>query len=150
MLSFLEKQDIRVVGYAALSPKRMEKTLFVSGVAAGFPSPADDYIERNLDLNEFLIQKPAATFHVRVSGNSMVEAGILEGDYLIVDRSVTPFHNATVVAVVEGEMMVKKFWVTNGTITLAPGNADYQPIVVREGMDITIWGVVSGVYRKTL
>lgn len=121
-----------------------------SRVAAGFPSPADDNIECNLDLNDFLIARPAATFHARVSGDSMIEDGILDGDYLIVDRSIEPYNNATVVAVVNGELTVKKYLAQNGTITLLPRNVQHQPIVIREGMEFTIWGVVRGVYRKTL
>lgn len=128
----------------------MELPLLAARVAAGFPSPADDYLECSLDLNTFLIARPSATFHARVSGDSMIEDGILDGDYLIVDRSIEPYNNATVVAVINGELTVKKYLADNGTITLLPRNAQYQPIVIREGMDFTIWGVVRGVFRKTV
>lgn len=129
---------------------RMNLPLLAARIAAGFPSPADDYIECTLDLNTFLIAKPSATFHARVSGDSMVEDGILDGDYLIVDRSISAYHNATVVAVVNGEMTVKKYLVHNGMVSLEPRNPNYSPIVIDADMDFEIWGVVRGVYRKIL
>lgn len=127
----------------------LERPLFGASTPAGFPSPADDYIECGLDLNEFLVAHPAATYYVRVSGDSMIEAGILHGDYLIVDRAVEPYSGAIVVAVVEGELTVKRLHRQRGVIELRPENKAYPPIRIKQDMELLIWGVVSGVFRKT-
>lgn len=128
----------------------LELPLFCAHAPAGFPSPADDYIECNLDLNEFMVAHPAATYYVRVSGDSMIEAGILHGDYLIVDRAVEPYSGAVVVAVVEGELTVKRLYRQQGVIELRPENKAYSPIPIKEEMELLIWGVVTGVFRKTI
>ena len=92
----------------ATLPKRLPIPLFISKVAAGFPSPADDYIEKNLDLNELLIQKPAATFFVKVQGESMLDAGIHPNDILIVDRSIEAVSGKIVICALNGELTVKR------------------------------------------
>ena len=117
-------------------------------VEAGFPSPADDFIERSLDLNEQLVANPIATFFVRASGNSMNGAGIHDGDLLIVDRSVTPMHGMVVVAVIDGGLTVKRLTKrgTQMSLTSEPNKFDqgsYAPIEVGEEADATIWGVVT-------
>ena len=117
-------------------------------VEAGFPSPADDFIERSLDLNEQLVANPIATFFVRASGNSMDEAGIHDGDLLIVDRSVPPMHGMVVVAVIDGGLTVKRLTKrgTQMSLTSEPNKLDqgsYVPIEVGEEADATIWGVVT-------
>ena len=117
-------------------------------VEAGFPSPADDFIERSLDLNEQLVANPIATFFVRASGNSMNGAGIHDGDLLIVDRSVTPMHGMVVVAVIDGGLTVKRLTKrgTQMSLTSEPNKLDqgsYVPIEVGEEADATIWGVVT-------
>lgn len=117
-------------------------------VEAGFPSPADDFIERSLDLNEQLIQNPIATFFVRAHGYSMDGAGIHEGDLLVVDRSVTPSHGSVVVAVVDGGLTVKRLAKHGASASLLPepGNADhgtYAPIEIGPDTDARIWGVVT-------
>ncbi|MDP7005114.1 MAG: translesion error-prone DNA polymerase V autoproteolytic subunit [Phycisphaerales bacterium] len=117
-------------------------------VEAGFPSPADDFIERSLDLNEQLVANPIATFFVRASGNSMDEAGIHDGDLLIVDRSVPPMHGMVVVAVIDGGLTVKRLTKrgTQMSLTSEPNKFDqgsYAPIEVGEEADATIWGVVT-------
>jgi DNA polymerase V len=116
---------------------------YTETVAAGFPSPADGYIEATLDLNKYLIQHPAATFLVRVSGDSMIQAGIDDGDLLIVDRALEPHHNKIVVAVVNGELTVKRLCFTEGRPYLWPENPNYPPIAIREDMGCQIWGVVT-------
>lgn len=116
--------------------------LYLAPVAAGFPSPADDYVERALDLNEHLIRHPAATYFVRASGNSMINAGIHDGDLLIVDRSLVPSEHQVVIAVIAGEFTVKRFCKKNGKIFLCPENDAYSPIEVTEESDCQIWGVV--------
>ncbi|MDD3313590.1 translesion error-prone DNA polymerase V autoproteolytic subunit [Pseudodesulfovibrio sp.] len=122
--------------------------LYLDAVSAGFPSPADDYVETALDLNRYLVANPAATFMVRVGGDSMVDAGILDGDVLVVDRSREPLPGRIVVAVLDGELTVKRLCRLQGRIFLAPENSAYRPIEVREDQELTVWGVVTGVIRK--
>ena len=119
-------------------------------IQAGFPSPADDYIEQKLDLNQFLISHPAATYFVRVVGNSMTGAHIQENDYLVVDRAIAPTHNAIVIAMVERELTVKRLYRRNGVIELRADNPTYPPISITGEMELYIWGVVCGVFRKTV
>lgn len=124
------------------------RPLFLAQVPAGFPSPADDYIERKLDLNQHLIKHPAATFFVRVSGDSMVEAGVHSGDLLIVDRALEPADNSVVVAVVNGELTVKRIRKTAGELFLVSENKKYAPIRIGEETDFEIWGVVTNVIHS--
>jgi len=117
-------------------------------VEAGFPSPADDFIERSLDLNEQLVVNPIATFFIRASGNSMDGAGIHNGDLLVVDRSVTPSHGSVVVAVIDGGLTVKRLSKRGTVASLLPEPSDldqgvYSPIEVGPDTDATIWGVVT-------
>ena len=116
-----------------------------TSVSAGFPSPAEDDTEEKLDLNELLVKKPASTFLLKVSGDSMIEAGIHSGDILIVDRSVEPSHNKIVIAAINGELTVKRLFRQAGTIKLLPENKNYEPIIVKPEMDVKIWGVVLSV-----
>lgn len=117
--------------------------LFTEQVAAGFPSPADDYLEGNLDLNKFLVKHPVATFFVRVSGDSMIGAGIHSGDILIVDRALEATDKKVVIAVVDGELTVKRLVRKNGSLYLMPENDSYSPIGIKGETDIEIWGVVT-------
>ncbi len=119
--------------------------LFNTLVPAGFPSPADDYIEKQLDLNAYLIRHPAATFFVRVTGDSMLKAGIHSGDILVVDRSLEPTVGKIVIAVVNGELTVKRLQKQRGRWLLTPGNDACQPIPVEDGAELEIWGVVTTV-----
>lgn len=122
--------------------------LLMMHIAAGFSSPADDYVEQKLDLNEYLIQHPAATFFVRVEGNSMIDAGIKSGDILIVDRALPVNNGAVVVAHIQGEFTVKRVEQRGNQLYLVPANTKYQPLLVTAEMDIEIWGVVSYVIHK--
>lgn len=115
--------------------------LFNTPLTAGFPSPAESYVERNLNLHDHLVRKPAATFFVRVSGNSMINVGIYNGDLLIVDRSVEPRHRSIVVAVVNGEFTLKRLILRNGKVFLRPENQDFTEIEITDGMQFEIWGV---------
>lgn len=122
--------------------------LVSASVEAGFPSPADDHLERALDLNEELVRNPAATFFVRVKGESMRDAGIRSGDILVVDRSLSPVDRQIVVAMIDGEFTVKRFRKKNGRITLEAENPSFSPIDVGEDQELTIWGAVTYVIHQ--
>ena len=117
--------------------------LYGSAISAGFPSPADEYLEGKLDLNQYLIPHPLATFLVRVSGNSMIGAGIHEGDLLVVDRSLEPRDGKVVIAVINGELMVKRLRYHGKRPYLYAENPDYSPVAITEAMEFQIWGVVT-------
>lgn len=117
--------------------------LYTSTVACGFPSPAEDYIETPLDLNERLITKPAATFFVKAKGDSMIGAGIFDGDLLIVDRSKTAINESIILAVLNGEFTLKRFTKYKGCIYLKPENQKFQPLQITEEMDFQVWGVIT-------
>lgn len=124
--------------------------LYGGTVRAGFPSPADDYIETMLDLNEYLIKHPAATFFVRASGDSMINAGIHSGDILVVDRSLEVIHGKIVIAALNGELTVKRLFQQGDTIQLLPENLEYPPIDITEEYEMVIWGVVTHVIHAAL
>jgi len=117
--------------------------LYGHAVPAGFPSPADDYVEDRLDLNQLLVQNKSATFFLRVKGDSMIGAGINDGDIIVVDRSLEPIERAVVVAIVDSELTVKRLLYRNGIAELHAENPKYQPIQFKEGQELTIWGVVT-------
>ncbi|MCD7100561.1 MULTISPECIES: LexA family protein [unclassified Pseudoclavibacter] len=122
----------RVTVLAALSP-----------VHAGFPSPAQDYFDGSIDLNEHLIADPVATFIIRVAGDSMIGCGISDGDEVIVDRSLRPVDGSIVIAVVEGELTIKRLRLTGRGPQLHPENPDYPVIHIGEGQELSVWGVVT-------
>lgn len=122
--------------------------LYTERVPAGFPSPAQDHIEKTLDLNELCISHPAATFFVRVEGDSMIEAGIYPNDILVVDRALIARHGDIVIASVEREMTVKKLHLKPEPIQLIPCNRAYTPLVITEGMVLEVFGVVTNVVRN--
>ena len=122
--------------------------MFLERVSAGFPSPAEDYVEKTIDLNELCIQHPAATFFVRVQGESMVEAGIYPGDVLVVDRSLRAKHGDIIIASLESEMTVKQLHLTPPPVRLLPRNSAYRPIAVEGDMVMEVFGVVTNVIRS--
>lgn len=121
---------------------------YTSKVQAGFPSPADDYMEGKINLNEHLIKNPAATFIVRVTGNSMIEAGIYDGDEIIVDRSIKPADGKIVVAIVDNDLTVKRLYHKDGKIKLIAENKDYPDIEIHKEHALSIWGVVTRVLHR--
>ncbi|PLX91665.1 MAG: UV protection and mutation protein [Desulfuromonas sp.] len=121
--------------------------LFLEAVPAGFPSPASDYCERTLDLNELCVKKPAATYFVRVQGDSMVEAGIFPDDIIVVDRSLTAQHGDIVIASFNGELTIKKLETAPRT-RLVPMNKNHAPIPIPEGADLEIFGVATTVIHS--
>ncbi|POZ61806.1 LexA family protein [Chromobacterium alticapitis] len=122
--------------------------LFAHPVQAGFPSPAEDRMEAGIDLQAYLVTDPPATFLVRVAGDSMRDAGILEKDLLVVDKGLPPRHGDIVVAVVDGLFTVKRLHLKHGRCSLQAENPDYPPIVPAEGQELQIWGVVTACVRK--
>lgn len=126
---------------------KLDLTLYQSKVPAGFPSPATEYLGDTLDLNEYLIQNPTASFFAKVEGDSMIGAGIFEGDLLVIDKSINAKHKDIVIASVNDEFTVKRLDTRNG-IQLIAENKDYAPIKLTGEMEFAIWGVVTGVVRK--
>jgi DNA polymerase V len=122
--------------------------LYLSPVVAGFPSPAEDYLDRKLDLHEHLVRNHAATFFVRAAGDSMIRAGIHDGDLLVVDRSLTPGNGTVVIAAVTGELTVKYLAKKDGRVFLVPANEEYPALDITEQEDAIIWGVVTYAIHK--
>ncbi len=130
----------------ALAAARLQIPLYLECVSAGFPSPAQDYIEDTLDLNALCIHHPSATFFVRVEGESMTGAGIYPGDILVVDRSLRASDGDYVIACLDGEMTVKELSLSNG-VRLLPHNPHFQPIEMASDSELEIFGVVTSVVR---
>lgn len=123
-------------------------TLYSTRVSAGMPSPAEDYEEEKLDLHALLLPNPTQTFLVQVCGDSMTGCGIQPGDILTVDRTIQATNGRVVIAVLDGEMTVKRFKKEGSQVFLMPENPDYQPIEILEGMDLRIWGVVTNIIHQ--
>ncbi|MCP9237913.1 LexA family transcriptional regulator [Lewinella sp. JB7] len=119
-----------------------------SSVSAGFPSPADDYLEDHLDVNTYLVQNPTSTFFVRVRGDSMIRVGIYPDDILVVDRSLPAAYNAIIVAVIDNEFTVKRLHKRGNCLQLIPENPRYSPLVIEEGHEFAVWGIVTHVLHK--
>jgi len=128
--------------------KHLKTPLFLSPVKAGFTSPADDYLETKLDLNEYLIKNPPATFFIRVEGDSMSQAFISDGDILIVDRSIKPVDKKIIVASLSGEFTVKRLRICKNEIFLEAENLKYLPIKITSDMEFEIFGVVTYILHK--
>ena len=139
----------KIAIYQNESKKSTITTFFIDSVSAGFPSPATDYMENKLDLNEYLVRHPAATFIVKANGSSMSGARITSGDLLIVDRSISPRNGNIVIASVFGDLTVKKLLKKNQSFFLISANDEYPSIEVKEEMECFIWGVVTYVIHKT-
>ncbi|HMB93375.1 MAG TPA: translesion error-prone DNA polymerase V autoproteolytic subunit [Rhodothermales bacterium] len=122
--------------------------LIITKVQAGFPSPALDYIEEVLDLNVLLIKNPPSTFMMRVAGHSMKDAGIYDGDLLVVDRAIEAAHDDVVIALLDRELTVKALYRRGGHIGLIAANEAYPNIRMKEGMELEIWGIVTHVIRS--
>jgi len=131
--------------YPPRNPAALPLPLYAGKVSAGFPSPADDYVEKTLDLNDLLVQKPAATFFVRAEGLSMIGAGIHPNDILVVDRSLEPVAGKIVICALNGELTVKRLARSNGQWQLQAENPDYADLTVFDSLELVIWGVVTSV-----
>ena len=131
-----------------LSSAPLLARLLVSRVCAGFPSPAEDLGAQRIDLTQVLITHPQATFMLRAQGHSMVEAGIFDGDILVVNRALVPRHRHIVVAVVDGDFTVKRLYQLNGRIKLQAANPTFPDIVPNEGQLLEVWGVVTASIKQ--
>lgn len=134
-----------LIRWPTLTPIPLELALYTARIPAGFPSPADDSVENQIDLNQHLIRHPQATFFVRASGDSMLGTGIHPGDLLVVDQAVEVAHGKVVIAVVDNELTVKRLHCRNGQIRLLAENKDYPAIDLVEGAELRILGVVTSV-----
>lgn len=135
--------------FPAFNPLRLELPLYGSKVRAGFPSPADDHMEKRLDVSEYLIDQKDATFFATIAGDSMRDAGLLPGDKVVIDRSKRAQVGDIVLAVIDGEFTIKTLGKSKqGQPRLIPANSDYPVIEIKEGIDFEIWGVVTGSFRK--
>ena len=143
-----DMSNVAALYTASDTPSALTRPLFLALVAAGFPSPADDHLDRDLDLHELLIQHPAATYYVRLAGDSMQGAGLYGGDLLIVDRSLEPKHTDIVVAVLNGELTVKRLFTQGPLVQLRPANHRDPIITVTPDQELLIWGVVTGSIRQ--
>lgn len=121
--------------------------LYGSNVAAGFPSPADDYLDKALDFNDLLVENPAATFAVRIAGESMTGVGLFPGDIAVVDRSKSPKSGAIILALVDGEFTIKRYRKRGGQTLLQSENAKYRDLVISEDSQFEVWGVVTKAIR---
>jgi DNA polymerase V len=129
------------------TPEFWQSPVFTS-VSAGFPSPADDYLEKTLNLQELLVQHPLATFFVRVKGQSMLGAGIHDGDILIVDRTLQPRHGKIAIVVIDAEFTVKRLAKRGDKLFLVPENENFAELEIREEMDFEVWGIVTSIIHR--
>ncbi len=121
---------------------------YSSRVSAGFPSPADDTIESNLDLNKLLIKHESTTFFMQVKGDAMKDAGIWSGDVLVVDRSLSPKHGRVVIATIGEELLIRRLYKLRNKVLLMPENKEYEPLEISKEIDSIVWGVVNFVTHK--
>ena len=130
--------------------QNQKKSLYLAQekISAGFPSPADDFKQERLSLDSELIKNKEATFFARVSGQSMIDAGLNDNDLLVIDRSLTPEHNRIAVCFLDGEFTVKRLKVDGEEVWLQPENKNYNPIKITSENDFVIWGIVTNVIKK--
>ncbi|HNT52201.1 MAG TPA: translesion error-prone DNA polymerase V autoproteolytic subunit [Candidatus Syntrophosphaera sp.] len=134
--------------YVCDTTTELPRPLVGQHIPAGFPSPAQDYIEGSLDLNKYVIKHPASTFFIRVDGDSMINAGIIDDDIAVVDRSLDATHNRIVVAIYDGELTLKRLRIEDGVYWLCSENPAYKPILVEQDLEFYVWGVVTFVIHK--
>ncbi len=134
--------------YVPACHTQMALPVVQQGISAGFPSPADDFLDLSIDLNKELIKHPYATFYGRVSGDSMIGAGLDDGDLLVIDKSIEPRDGKIAVCFVDGEFTVKRIKIEAEAIWLVPENDKYKPIKVTEDNEFVIWGIVTSVIKK--
>jgi DNA polymerase V len=148
LASYLSLADLTGLVQARENPPQRLIPLDPVKVSAGFPSPAADYEDGRLDLNEYLIRNPVSTFFFPVQGDSMEGAQIFDGDLLVVDRSVRASHGSIVIAFVNGERLVKRLHLSTDRVALVAENPRYPPLEISEGIELMVWGVVVGKFRR--
>ena len=136
------------LSFYSMDEKVLDIPFYQSNVSAGFPSPAEDFMDLDLNLQEYLVQHPSATFCVRVTGDSMENAGIYSGDVMVVDRALEPQNNTIVLAVLDGEFTVKRIQKKGQELYLSPENSKFKPIQITEEMNFQVWGVVTHIIHK--
>lgn len=134
--------------YSAETDSVLELPYIEGGISAGFPSPALDFIDLSIDLNKHLIKHPSATFYGRVKGLSLKNAGITDGDLLVIDKSLEPVNGKIAVCYIDGEFTAKRIQISKDEILLIPENEDYKPIKITEENDFIIWGIVTHVIKS--
>ncbi len=146
----LERVDSLVAGVLIplMPATRLLLPIDAVKVSAGFPSPAADYEESRLDINEYLVRNPISTFFFPVQGDSMVGAEIHDGDILVVDKSVRARHGHIVIAFIDGQRLVKRLHHRAGRVALMAENPSYPPLEIKEGMELLVWGVVVGKFKR--
>lgn len=143
----LHKSEILDI-YSADTDSELELPYISSGISAGFPSPALDFIDLSIDLNRHLVKHPSSTFYGRVKGDSMKDAGIHDGDLLVIDKSLEPVNDKIAVCYIDGEFTLKRILIEAKCCWLMPANEKYKPIRVSEENDFMIWGIVTHVIKK--
>lgn len=136
------------LSFYSMEEKTLDIPFYQSNVSAGFPSPAEDFMELDLNLQEYLVQHPSATFCVKVTGDSMQNAGIFSGDVMVVDRALEPKNKTIVLAVLDGEFTVKRIHKKGDLLFLNPENDNFKPIEITEEMNFKVWGVVTHIIHK--
>lgn len=134
--------------YSASTETELELPLISQGINAGFPSPAMDFIDMNIDMNKHLVKHPSATFYGRVKGYSMKDAGIEDGDLLVIDKSLEPSDNKIAICFIDGEFTVKRIKLDKDFCWLMPANEKFKPIKVTEENNLIIWGIVTHVIKS--
>ena len=142
------KQNTALTFFTPENLNTLGAVYFDTGISAGFPSPAEDFKQERLSLDNELIKNKEATFFARVSGQSMIDAGLSDNDLLVIDRSLSPAHNKIAVCFLDGEFTVKRLKVEKDEVWLQPENKKYQPIKITEENDFEIWGIVTNVIKK--
>jgi DNA polymerase V len=133
--------------FSAATESGLELPVISEGISAGFPSPALDFIDLTIDMNKHLVKHPATTFYGRVKGQSMKDAGIFDGDLLVIDKSLQPTDNKIAVCYIDGEFTIKRIQIQKDCVWLIPENEAYQPIKVTADNDFIIWGMVTHVIK---
>lgn len=134
--------------YSALTESHVQLPLVKSGISAGFPSPASDFEDVSIDLNKHLVKHPSATFYGRVKGESMKDAGLGDGDLLVIDKSIEASNGKIAVCFIDGEFTIKQIKLDGGECWLMPANERYKPIKVTEDNEFVVWGIVTHVIKS--
>ncbi len=134
--------------FSALTETELELPYISTGISAGFPSPALDFVDLAIDLNKHLVKHPSATFYGRVKGYSMKEAGISDGDLLVIDKSIEPVDGKIAVCYIDGEFTLKRIKFDKKELWLMPANTDYKPIRVEPDNNLIVWGIVTHVIKS--